>query len=60
MWSSTIFAATTLATFLKGVSSAPSPSTDKAPNGIAGYNIVDVSWDLPVKLERPHQTRSSP
>lgn len=53
MWSSTIFAATALATFLKGVSSAPSPSTDEAPNGIAGYNIVDVSWDLPVKLDDP-------
>ncbi|CAP73377.1 uncharacterized protein PODANS_2_7610 [Podospora anserina S mat+] len=37
----------------QGVSSAPSPSTDEAPNGIAGYNIVDVSWDLPVKLDDP-------
>lgn len=37
----------------QGVSSAPSPSTDEAPNGIAGYNIVDVSWELPVKLDDP-------
>ncbi|KAK0659713.1 hypothetical protein QBC41DRAFT_237205 [Cercophora samala] len=53
MWSSTVLVSGMLAALLKGVSSAPSTSTNESPNSVAGYNVVEVSWDLPVKFDDP-------